>query len=265
MIVMLTPLSSFIAVQCSFWPIMVSMSLFSFLFSMVLWFNLKSTFFIVVLNLLVLTLVSFLWFKDVSRESMLGYHTHKLEFSLRSSMLLFILSEVFFFLSFFWAFYDSSLAPRVDIGIQWPPIGITPLSPYSVPLLNTVILLSRGVTVTFAHHRILNNFYLKSLISLSLTVLLGIYFLGLQWLEYAEAAFSISDGIYGRTFFLSTGFHGFHVIAGTAFLFSVLVCLFDYKLLYNHHFSFEAAAWYWHFVDVVWLVLFISIYWWGRL
>lgn len=219
----------------------------------------------VVLSALLLITLSLLWWKDFSRESMIGFHTHKLEVRLRISMLLFILSEVFFFVSFFWAFYDSSLVPVVEVGMMWPPKGISPLSVYSVPLLNTIILLTSGVTVTWAHHSLINNFFLKSVVSLFFTVFLGVYFLSMQYLEYAEASFCMSDGVYGRTFFMATGFHGMHVLIGTSFLFYVFISLLSGKLLYNHHFSFEAAAWYWHFVDVVWLILFISIYWWGRL
>ena len=196
---------------------------------------------------------------------MLGYHTHKLEISLRVAMLLFILSEVFFFVSFFWAFYDASLSPTIEVGIVWPPKGISTLGVYSVPLLNTIILLSSGITVTWAHHSIINNLFNKTAFGLFITVCLGIYFLFMQWVEYDEAQFSIADGVYGSTFFMATGFHGIHVFIGTAFLFYVLLNLLDCKLLYNHHFSFEAAAWYWHFVDVVWLILYISIYWWGSL
>lgn len=230
-----------------------------------MYINIKFSFYIVLFPVLLTLLISFLWWKDFSRERILGFHTHKLEVRLRVSILLFILSEVFFFISFFWAFYDCSLAPSVEIGIVWPPKGIMPLSVYSVPLLNTVILLTSGITVTWAHHSLINNFFLKSVISLLFTVFLGVYFLYMQYLEYSEAQFAISDGAYGRTFFMATGFHGIHVIVGTIFLAYSLFNLLSGKLLYNHHFSFEAAAWYWHFVDVVWLILFISIYWWGSL
>lgn len=216
-------------------------------------------------SLLVLVIIVFRWWKDFVRESLLGYHTHKLEVRLRVGILFFILSEVFFFVSFFWAFYDASLSPSIEVGIIWPPFAIVPLSVYSVPLLNTVILLTRGITVTWAHHSIMNNFFNKSVISLLFTIILGVYFLYIQWVEYNESSFSISDGVYGRTFFIATGFHGIHVFIGTSFLLYVFILLLQSKLLYNHHFSFEAAAWYWHFVDVVWLILFISIYWWGSL
>lgn len=258
-------ISPFLAVQRSFWPFLVSLALFSLLANLVLWFHLKLAFTIVIFSGFLVITIRFLWWKDLNRERIIGYHTHKLEVSLRVAILLFILSEVFFFLSFFWAFYDASLSPSVDIGMIWPPKGIVTLSVYSVPLLNTVILLTRGITVTWAHHSIINNYFNKSVFRLFITVVLGVYFLLMQWVEYNEAQFSISDGIYGSTFFMATGFHGIHVIIGTIFLFYVLLNLLDCKLLYNHHFSFEAAAWYWHFVDVVWLILFVSIYWWGSL
>ena len=255
----------FLAVQSSFWPLLVSIILFSILINTVLWFHFKLSLFIVLFPAFILVVISFAWWKDLNRERILGYHTHKLEVRLRVAILLFILSEVFFFVSFFWAFYDASLAPTIEVGIMWPPKGIVTLSVYSVPLLNTIILLTRGITVTWAHHAIINNYFNKSVVSLLITVLLGVYFLTMQWVEYDEAQFSIADGAYGSTFFVATGFHGIHVFIGTTFLFYVWLNLVDCKLLYNHHFSFEAAAWYWHFVDVVWLILFISIYWWGRL
>jgi len=259
------PTSPFLAVQTSFWPLCVSLLLFSCIRNFVLYINLKLSLTYVLLPILFLTFCSFMWWKDFLRERIVGYHTHKLEVSLRIGILLFILSEVFFFVSFFWAFYDASLSPTVELGLTWPPKGISPLSVYSVPLLNTVILLTRGITVTWAHHSIINNFFVKSVVSLAFTILLGVYFLFMQWVEYNEASFSFADGVYGSTFFLATGFHGIHVIVGTSFLFYVFILLLTSKLLFNHHFSFEAAAWYWHFVDVVWLILFVRIYYWGRL
>ena len=255
----------FLAVQTSFWPFLLSLSLLTLTTNVVMWIRIKVTLYSVLFSLFLVVSISFLWWKDFLRERMIGYHTHKLEFSLRISILLFILSEVCFFLSFFWAFYDASLVPTVDIGIMWPPKGILPLAVYSVPLLNTVILLTRGITVTWAHHALINNFYNKSLVRLIVTVLLGAYFIRMQYLEYAEAAFAIADGVYGSTFFIATGFHGMHVSLGALFLLYVFIAILQGKLLYNHHFSFEAAAWYWHFVDVVWLILFLSVYWWGRL
>jgi len=257
--------SPFLAVQTSFWPFLLSLLLFSLTSNIVIWFRFKISIYYVISSLFFVVFLSFIWWKDFSRERIIGYHTHKLEFRLRISMLLFILSEVCFFFSFFWAFYDASIAPTIDIGIMWPPKGILPLSTYSVPLLNTVILLSRGITVTWAHHALINNFFIKSIIGLILTVALGAYFIVIQYVEYNEASFAIADGVYGSTFFMATGFHGLHVSLGAIFLLYVRMLVYQGKLLYNHHFRFEAAAWYWHFVDVVWLFLFLSVYWWGGL
>lgn len=207
-----------------------------------------------------------IWWRDVIREGTFeGHHTLIVQKGLRYGMLLFIVSEVMFFFAFFWAFFHSSLAPTVEIGSIWPPEGIHPFNPMEVPLLNTIILLSSGITVTWAHHALISGFRFEAIYGLILTILLAILFTGLQAFEYLEASFNIADGIYGSTFFMATGFHGFHVIIGTLFL---TVCLFraiKYHFTPRHHFGFEAAAWYWHFVDVVWLFLFVTIYWWGTL
>ena len=178
--------------------------------------------------------------------------------------MLFILSEVCFFFAFFWAFFHRRLAPTIELGNRWPPTGINPLSPWGVPLLNTIVLLSSGVTVTWAHHAILAGNQKEGTLGLLLTVILGGYFTFLQGIEYFESRFSIRDRVYGTTFFVATGFHGLHVLIGRTFL---LVCLVRHVKMHfteGHHLGFEAAAWYWHFVDVVWLFLFVSIYWWGR-
>jgi len=257
--------SPFLAIQASRWPILLSIGLFSATTRVLGHLNGLVEALRLFLRLWWVGWVAYLWWKDLSKEGLLGYHSSKLEVRLRSAMLLFILSEAFFFLSFFWAFYDFSLSPTIEIGLMWPPMGVQPLSAYSIPLLNTVILLSSGITVTWAHHTIVEGYYFKALFRLGVTVSLGVYFIFLQGVEYREAGFSIADSCYGSIFFMGTGFHGLHVIIGARFLLVVFLSLKDAKLLFNHHFSFEAAAWYWHFVDVVWLVLFISIYWWGAL
>jgi cytochrome c oxidase subunit 3 len=206
-----------------------------------------------------------LWFRDVVREgSFQGMHTVQVQQGLRMGMLLFIASEVMFFFSFFWAFFHSSLAPTIEIGSVWPPLGIMVLSPWEVPLLNTIILLTSGVTVTWAHHAIVAGERSQALQALISTVGLGIFFTALQGMEYYEAAFTIADSVYGSVFYMATGFHGLHVIIGT-----ILLCVSLYRVYANHftrehHFGFEAAAWYWHFVDVVWLFLFVTVYWWGN-
>jgi len=205
-----------------------------------------------------------IWWRDVVREGTYqGLHTKAVQVGLRYGMMLFIISEVMFFFGFFWAFFHSSFAPVIDLGGVWPPPGIDVLSAFEVPLLNTFILLLSGATATWAHHAIVAGNRKEAVNGLAATVALGVFFTALQGFEYLECAFKISDGIYGSTFFLATGFHGFHVLVGTTFL---VVCLYrqiKYHFTREHHFGFEAAAWYWHFVDVVWLFLFVSIYWWG--
>jgi len=166
-------------------------------------------------------------------------------------------------LHFFGPFFHSSLNPSIALGGVFPPAFLTILDPWKIPLLNTIILLSSGATVTYAHHSIIVGDKEASIKGLLYTVVLAIIFTSLQAFEYLNSPFSISDGVYGSTFYLTTGFHGFHVFIGTCFLFVCLVRLFKNHFTREHHFGFEAAAWYWHFVDVVWLFLFISIYWWG--
>lgn len=214
---------------------------------------------------LTLTLVViYQWWRDISKEGAAqGLHSNIVELGLRWGIILFIVSEVFFFLSFFWAFFHRSLSPAIDLGSVWPPSGLMPFNPFQVPLLNTIVLLSSGVSVTWAHHALIRGNYSSTRQGLGLTVLLGIYFTCLQAMEYYEASFRIADRVYGATFFIATGFHGLHVLVGTTFL---IVCYLRHNeghFSALHHFGFEAAAWYWHFVDVVWLFLFISIYWWG--
>nr|ULQ69057.1 cytochrome c oxidase subunit 3 [Centrolepis aristata] len=216
------------------------------------------------LGLIFLLYTMFVWWRDVVRESTLeGHHTKAVQFGHRYGVLLFIVSEVMFFFAFFWAFFHSSLAPTVEIGAIWPPKGIGVLDPWDIPFLNTVILLSSGAAVTWAHHALLAGKEKKAVYALVLTVFLAIVFTTFQALEYYEAPFTISDSIYGSTFFLATGFHGFHVIIGTLFLIICGVRIYRGHLTKKHHVGFEAAAWYWHFVDVVRLFLFVSIYWWG--
>lgn len=204
------------------------------------------------------------WWRDIRREGAIqGIHTSIVELGLRWGIALFIISEVFFFVRFFWAFFHARLSPNVEVGAVWPPFGIKVFNPFQVPLLNTVILISSGIRVTWAHHTLIIGNYSQTKLGLSLTVVLGFYFRFLQILEYYEASFTFADRIYGSTFFIATGFHGLHVIIGTLFLLVILFRHIKYEFRKNHHFGFEAAAWYWHFVDVVWLFLYIMIYWWG--
>nr|YP_010625952.1 cytochrome c oxidase subunit III [Sininocellia chikun]WBK02698.1 cytochrome c oxidase subunit III [Sininocellia chikun] len=250
-------------VDYSPWPLTGALGAFITVSGMIMWFHQFNNSLLLLGNLiLILTMIQ--WWRDITREGTYqGLHTLPVIYGLRYGMILFIVSEVFFFVSFFWAFFHSSLSPVIEIGSIWPPKGINPFNPLQIPLLNTVILLSSGLTVTWAHHSILENNYNQAIQSLFFTVILGVYFTMLQAYEYYEASFTISDAIYGSTFFMATGFHGLHVIIGTTFL---IVCLLRQIFSHfskTHHFGFEASAWYWHFVDVVWLFLYISIYWWG--
>ena len=216
------------------------------------------------LGLLMLMGCMFTWFKDVVREATFqGHHTKPVQVGLRYGMLLFITSEVMFFFGFFWAFFNSSFVPTPELGGVWPPPGIEVLNPWEVPLLNTLVLLLSGATCTWAHHALLEGNRAHAIYGLSVTIGLGAFFTALQAMEYISCSFTISDGVYGSTFFLATGFHGFHVLVGTSFLLVCLIRQLRGHFTRTHHFGFEAAAWYWHFVDVVWLFLFVSIYWWG--
>jgi len=205
-----------------------------------------------------------LWWRDVVREGTLeGVHTGIVQLGLRYGMILFIVSEVMFFFAFFWAFFAAALAPTIEIGAVWPPKGIDVFNPLEVPLLNTLILLCSGATITYAHHAITAGNKVEAVWGLVLTIVLAILFTALQAFEYVSANFCISDGIYGSTFFMATGFHGFHVFIGTCFLSVCLVRLCWDHFTAQHHFGFEAAAFYWHFVDVVWLFLYVAVYFWG--
>nr|YP_009551276.1 cytochrome c oxidase subunit III [Ceratophyllus wui]QAA12291.1 cytochrome c oxidase subunit III [Ceratophyllus wui] len=254
---------SFHLVDYSPWPLTGALSTLSLTLGMVMWFH-TFNMLLMSIGVLITGLTMFQWWRDISREGTFqGLHTLIVSKGLRYGMILFIISEVLFFFSFFWAFFHSSLSPAIDLGSMWPPLNINPFNPFQIPLLNTAILLSSGISITWAHHSLLESLHSQTLKSLLITVILGIYFSILQAYEYIEAPFSIADSVYGSTFFMATGFHGLHVIIGTLFL---LVCwfrLYSFHFSSSHHFGFEAAAWYWHFVDVVWLFLYISIYWWG--
>ena len=161
----------------------------------------------------------FVWWRDVVREATFqGHHTTPVQLGLRYGMILFIVTEILLFFAFFWAFFHSSLAPTVEIGAIWPPKGIEVFNPWEIPFLNTVLLLSSGASVTWAHHAILAGNRQQALNGLILTIILAVIFTGFQAYEYIEAPFTISDGIYGSTFYMATGLHGFHVMMGTVFL-----------------------------------------------
>nr|WFP43245.1 cytochrome c oxidase subunit III [Callimenellus fumidus] len=245
------------------WPLTGALGAMILTSGLVKWFHFYDIS-LFLLGILVTLLTMLQWWRDITREGTYqGLHTSPVTYGLRWGMILFIVSEIFFFISFFWAFFHSSLSPSIELGTIWPPSGIQPFNPLQIPLLNTAILLASGVTVTWTHHSLMEANRTQVIQSLSLTIILGIYFSILQGYEYMEAPFTIADTTYGSTFFMATGFHGLHVIIGTTFLLTCLMRHLFYHFSSTHHFGFEAAAWYWHFVDVVWLFLYISIYWWG--
>ena len=205
------------------------------------------------------------WFWQVIKEAEYqGFHNPVVQVGMRYGMALFIASEVMFFVAWFWAYFNAALFPTIQIEGKWPPPGVETFDTWDLPFLNTLILLTSGITVTWAHHALREGNRKHFIQGLLLTIFLGICFTCVQAFEYSHAAFGFREGIYPSTFYMATGFHGFHVLVGTIFL---IVCYFRARAGHfkaDHHFGFEAAAWYWHFVDVVWLFLFVSIYWWGR-
>ena len=286
-------------VEPSPWPIVGATGAFLMLIGAVFWMNATYTgfwglplngqpwIFAIGVGLILFTMAG--WWRDVVQESVVrGDHTPVVKLGLRYGMILFIASEVMFFFAWFWAYFNSALFP-LDVSIgTWPPQGIITFDPWHLPLINTLILLTSGSTVTWAHHAILTGDRKGAIQGLILTVLLGMSFTGIQAYEYNHAAFtfglngamlqplmdeahkSLTAGvgnlgaIYGTTFFMATGFHGFHVLVGTIFLIVCLARAYAGHFTPTQHLGFEFAAWYWHFVDVVWLFLFICIYVWGH-
>jgi len=254
---------SYHLVDPSPWPLVGSISAFVLAIGIILWMHDKGPWimFVGVAGVLY-TMLS--WWGDVIREAEHeGHHTPIVELHHRFGMLLFITSEVMFFIAWFWAYFNAALMPTDAIGGTWPPQGIEVFDPWHLPFINTLILLLSGTTVTWAHHALLEGDRKGLIQGLWCTVLLGALFSCVQAYEYMHAPYAISTDIYGSTFFMATGFHGFHVLIGTIFLLVNLIRAYRGHFTEKHHFGFEAAAWYWHFVDVVWLFLFVSIYWWG--
>lgn len=224
----------------------------------------QKTFLHIITTIMLLCLITCQWWRDISRErAYQGYHTTTIITGIRWGIVLFIISEILFFLSFFWAFFHRRLSPNLEIGSIWPPLGIGSVNPYKIPLLNTTLLLRSGVSITLGHNSIMRNKNNTTTKFFIVTIFLGIYFTTLQIWEYYVRFFSITDSSFGSCFFVATGLHGLHVLVGTLF---ILIRLIRHKIsLYsqNHHINIEISIWYWHFVDVVWLFLFVFIYWWS--
>jgi cytochrome c oxidase subunit 3 len=259
------------------WPIIGAISALAITMGGVYWVR-GGTPLIAIAGIIGVIYVMIAWWRDVINEAEhRGFHTKVVQLHLRYGMILFIASEVMFFVAWFWAYFDAALLAgdphqylRDELtGGHWPPQPTEDarfkgtFDPWSLPLLNTLILLTSGTTVTWAHHALLENDRKGLIQGLWLTIILGVAFTGVQAYEYTHATFTYAGHIYGSTFFMATGFHGAHVIIGTVFLSVCLIRSYLGHFKPDHHFGFEAAAWYWHFVDVVWLFLFTFIYVWG--
>jgi len=256
---------SYHLVDPSPWPLLASLGAFMLTSGLVLYMHkfiggwqLLTTGFTLILYIM------YTWWRDVVREATFeDQHSITVQKGLRLGMVLFIVSEIMFFFAFFWAFFHSSIAPTYNIGGVWPPKAISTINTFTIPLTNTFLLLTSGATVTWAHHALLARAKKHTLVALIFTILLATLFTCLQGLEYVNAPFNISDGVYGSCFYMATGFHGFHVFVGTVALIVSFIRIILNHFTNKHHFGFEAAIWYWHFVDVVWLFLFINVYWWS--
>lgn len=252
------------------WPLLTRFALLILTSGAVFYFNgydtIGSQTFLLTIGFLTTVIRIVLWFRDVILEgTFLGDHTFVVQKGISISVILFIVREVFFFLRVFWRFFHSRLSPTVEIGTQWPPIGIATINPFELPLVNTILLLSRGARVTYAHHRIIQGNRRQIIVGTIITIFFAIVFTLCQGIEYYNAPFTLADGVYASTFFFRTFFHGFHVIIGTAFIGVAFFRLLRYQITDHHHRGFEASILYWHFVDLVWLVLYVAIYWWGSL
>lgn len=254
----------------SAWPFLLCWFVFDVLFFTVKYFHYGLNQYgrhHLIVSALLIAWVLFSWFKNVIREGYEGYHTKNVRWNLFHGFILFILSEVMLFFAIFWAFFHSSLSPSIWIDAMWPPLGVDNILAFRLPFFNTLLLLSSGVTLTFAHRALAQkkpNYYYTSF-GLIWTLILGGLFTCIQIFEYLHAQFSINDGIYGSTFYFATGFHGLHVLIGSFMLVVSLIRNTLRQLHPEQHVGFLSSIWYWHFVDVVWIFLFISIYWWGAI
>ena len=215
------------------------------------------------INIITLIQIIYQWFRDIHREGLSGYHTKYVQKGQTLGFILFLISEIMLFLSFFWAYFHSSLAPTIELGILWPPLGINQVNPWGIPQLGSIIQLSSGFIITQSHHNILLGKKENGRLYLLITILLGFLFLFFQFTEYSYGEFTLADSIFGSVFYLTTGLHALHVIIGTLFLIIQLLRLSSDNITLEHHLGYEFSIFYWHLVDIVWLFVFLSYYWWG--
>lgn len=236
-------------------------SAFMRMISTLLWLKFGWNTIVVILSSLGVVTIFYIWFRDIERERRFqGNHTSLVQASFKWGLIWFLFREVWFFFRIFWRFFHTRISPLTASWWSWPLYGIHVIPPFQVPLLNTIILLIRGLTATLAHHELLSR---TNTAWVWVRIGLGIYFLSLQYMEYKTSSYSISSRVYGRIFFFGTGFHGIHVCLGVTILFVRGLRVEKHLLTSQHHFGLEFRLWYWHFVDVVWLFLFFWIYTWG--
>jgi len=261
-----TTLHPYHLVDPSPWPFVVAFGAFFMLLGLTLYMHsYNAGFMIFILGVISIVINTSFWWNDIVREGTFeGAHTTTVQYGLRFGMVLFIVSEVMLFFAFFWAFFHSSLNPVPEIGCVWPPKGIEVLNPWLIPALNTTLLLTSGAALTWSHAALIGGYRKEMIAGLIFTLVLAILFTAFQGYEYVNAPFDLSDGIYGSTFYMLTGLHGFHVIVGTIFLAVALVRGVYHHYTRTNHIGYECAAWYWHFVDVVWIFLFLVVYIWGN-
>lgn len=261
-----TTLHPFHIVDPSPWPLVTSIAAFFLVFGLVLYrhsFTIGFTLF--GLGFLATVTNAAFWWRDIVREATFeGHHTLVVQNGLRFGRVLFIVSEIRLFLAFFWAFFHASLSPTPQLGAVWPPKGIEVINPWAIPLLNTTLLLTSGASLTWSHSALLGGYRLEARTSLLVTLVFATLFTAFQAYEYLNAPFTIADGVYGSTFYRLTGLHGRHVLVGTFFLAVAFYRRARHHYTVSTHLGFECAAWYWHFVDVVWIFLFLAVYTWGE-
>ncbi|MEN8840531.1 MAG: cytochrome c oxidase subunit 3 [Octadecabacter sp.] len=253
----------------SVWPLLTGVAVFVMLFGAVLWMDSSDSPYIFLMGFAGVLYCMYAWWAEMIVEAHQGDHTPVVSIGLRYGFIMFIMSEIMFFAAWFWSFFKHAMYPMGPqspaIDGPFPPAGIETFDPWHLPLINTLILLCSGAAATWAHHALVHEDNREDVKSgLILAVVLGVIFTGFQAYEYSHAAFGFAGNIYGANFFMATGFHGFHVVIGTIFLFVCYLRVRRGHFTAKQHIGFEAAAWYWHFVDVVWLFLFAAVYVWGQ-
>ena len=249
----------------SLWPFFLANGLFFFVTGLAFSMHyINYGYHILIIGIIILLTTAIFWFLDISREAVIdGYHTRIVRNGLTLGFLFFIASEIMLFFGFFWAFFHSALSPAIDLGSIWPPKGLQYIKISDFPFYNTLLLIFSGFSVTWAHRGISIGSFKSALDGLLLTIFLGFFFIILQGIEYFESTFNLQDGVYSSVFFLLTGLHGCHVIVGVIFLFFCFISLLYNHFLKDHYLRFVCAVWYWHFVDIVWILLFLTLYCWG--